>query len=325
MLEKARVERQGKLDQIIYSLALTNPGIREQDELECIAKDLREIYKEHFRHRYSAVFPIIDTVLTSEEYDAEVLSANLCELMSVIESGYESQQARYASLYQPISKLIDHVNLELARLDKQASDKRNTDIVSQNLNGLNDEVSKLQSDTSEISKQLKVATKSEISLRKEAGNATKKLKEATVKLDKATAVAGALQTQMISILSIFAAVIIAFSGGISFLGSALTSVQNVPLYKSVIICTLCGLILFNVVFSLIYLVGKLIGKSIFAECSAFAEKDGVASGERDCTVCQRKCCEVSKLFHRLPYICIVNMIGLAVIGLAIVIFWYYYM
>ncbi|WWU65461.1 hypothetical protein QJR26_03635 [Clostridium baratii] len=83
----------------------------------------------------------------------------------------------------------------------------------------------------------------------------KKLASAQGKLDK-------VQSEFISILSIFSAVVIAFFGGINLLGGALASINDTNKYKLIVIILLIGMIMFNVIFLLLYTISKLIEKPI---------------------------------------------------------------
>ncbi len=66
---------------------------------------------------------------------------------------------------------------------------------------------------------------------------------------------------------------------------------------------LCGLVLFNTIFLLMYLVGKIIGRSIYAECK---NDHCIDCGEGE----KPKCGAVKRLLKRLPYIFWFNILTL---------------
>lgn len=71
-----------------------------------------------------------------------------------------------------------------------------------------------------------------------------------------------LQVDFVAILAIFAAVVIAFSTGSNYLSSALSSINTVSLKPLVAVVSLCGFVLANILFMLMYFIGQLTGKSI---------------------------------------------------------------
>lgn len=73
------------------------------------------------------------------------------------------------------------------------------------------------------------------------------------------------QSEFISILSIFAAVIIAFLGGMSLIGSALNNMDNVSKYRLIFVLLTIGFIMFNVIYMLLYIVSKLVHGKIYME------------------------------------------------------------
>lgn len=69
-----------------------------------------------------------------------------------------------------------------------------------------------------------------------------------------------IKSEFIGILSIFAAVIIGFFGGLNAIGSAFENIDNVSKYRIVFMVTILGLIMFNVIYMLLREVSKLAGK-----------------------------------------------------------------
>lgn len=69
-----------------------------------------------------------------------------------------------------------------------------------------------------------------------------------------------IQSEFIAILSIFAAVIIGFFGGLNVIGSALSNMHNVSIYRLIFIIIILGMIMFNVIYMLLKEVGRLSGK-----------------------------------------------------------------
>lgn len=74
---------------------------------------------------------------------------------------------------------------------------------------------------------------------------------------------------IISIVGIFSAVIIAFFGGINILGSALNNMHFVSKYRLIFVLLIVGFIIFNIIFMLLYSISKLIKKEISSECKKY--------------------------------------------------------
>lgn len=84
--------------------------------------------------------------------------------------------------------------------------------------------------------------------------------EFITKMDKFENRFSEVQSEFIGILSIFSAVIIGFFGGLSIIGSALSNMHNVSIYRITCITIILGIIMFNVIYMLLKEVGKLSGK-----------------------------------------------------------------
>lgn len=102
-----------------------------------------------------------------------------------------------------------------------------------------------------------------------------------------------VQSEFIGILSIFSAVIIGFFGGLSIIGSALSNMSEVSIYRITCITIILGIIMFNVIYMLLKEVGKLAGKD-------------------NCTVPENMSLKESILYNinRHPYVYFYNIISL---------------
>lgn len=93
------------------------------------------------------------------------------------------------------------------------------------------------------------------------------LVEAKKNSDEATDKLKGMQGETVAIISIFSAIILAFSGGLSYLSSAISAVHNSPITKLILTVLVCGFILFNTVFILLYVVARMVDKNIFLNCN----------------------------------------------------------
>lgn len=274
MLPEENRRRQELLNQIILELS---EKMLEETEYELYLNRLDLLYKENFKHQYSDFFPTILKILEEDnDYNIDYLSNNLDALGTHLDEQLMSGDKTYESMNVPFTKLCDHLDLQI----------RQTNYYKRMLEKSSDTRQHLQ-------------------------QAIEKLNDANGRVKEVTKRADTMQTQLISILSIFAAIIITFSGSFTFLGSSATAISNAPYQESVIaVAIICGMFLFNTVFLLMYFVSKLTGRNIYAGCIT-----------PDCTGCVEKCQGFKKITKRMPYILYFN--GIAIVGIVIdLVVWY---
>lgn len=270
MLSEQTRARETKLIALLRELS--NDAI-DDEKCEEITHRFVDIYDGGFRHRYSILHPLLQEIMASSDADqgvSEFLTVNLNTLSAYIENKYiRDGQGEHSKIYWPIYKLCDHINLEMTRINEQRSQE-----------------DRLQDIYSKI------------------GEAQTKLERAKTDAEKARKKVNKAQTDVLAILSVFAAVILAFMGGMTFLGGAMSSISETRVYKFVIACCVCGFIIFNTIFLLLYIVSKIIEKPIYARCKSL-----------DCT-CNNgkpKCCALNRLRKRLPYVFYFNVCTLVLL------------
>lgn len=267
MLSEQTREREAALVNLLKELS---NGAIDECQCEAIAERFKNIYSGGFRHRYSVFHPLLQEIMAcsdAEQGVSEFLTYNLNVISAYIENKYiNNGQSEDTKIYRPIYKLCDHINLEMARINEQRSQE-----------------SRLQDLYSQIRE------------------AQTKLERAKTDAEKARKKVNKAQTDILAILSIFAAVILAFMGGMTFLGGAMSSISETRVYKFVIACCICGFIIFNTIFLLLYIVSKIIEKPIYARCKSL-----------DCT-CDPRCCALNRVRKRLPYVFYFNICTLALL------------
>lgn len=295
MTPEASYENQKKLNAFLIGLA---QSLLENNDIKSKALELKDIYSGEFRHSYSEIFPLVTKVFTDKNYNAEFLINNLALIRGFAEKDYLQTESEFGKKeLVAVIKLCDHINLELARLNY--STKLHSDL--ETTQKVLSESTKRNSEMQEALKQSQEALKSSQAA----------LDESTQKLNDAQNKLANTQGQVVAILSIFAAIVISFAGGISLLGSALSSVANAPILKLLLVVFAAGLILVDAVTALIYTVSRIVGKNIYAKCV-----------REDCT-CEKKgkplCNSLKKLMKRLPFVFWINivLIGLLVITTAL--------
>lgn len=273
MLANERRRRQLELERYIQDLS---KKMLENSEVRNISFQLLEIYRGNFRHSYSGFFPLILKISgNGQQENLDILSENLEKIRVCIEEDYLSGQKDFSAIYDPMNKLCDHINLEIGRWSYYSQNEQKIKYIDSTMTDLNESMS-----------------------------------EATQELQKASKQAASIQTELIAVLSIFAAIVITFSGGFTFLGSVMTSIAGVEYYESIVlVAIICGLVIFNTIFLLMYLVGKITERNIYAKCKT-----------KDCT-CENRCGNLNKIRKRLPYIFYFNLVCMVGIVVNMIIWW----
>jgi len=259
--------RQEKLKQIIYELSEELLG--DDDQIKQFLNRLVLIYQDNFKHQYSDFFPIILKVYEEDnQYNLDYLSNNLDKLGTYLEDKYSKGEDEYKGIYSQFTKLCDHLNLQIAQFTYLLMGKPSDEsiaIASENLQESNEKIEK----------------------------SLMRLDESNKKLDEANKKADTIQTELISILGIFAAIVIAFSGGLTLLGNSVSAIANAPHYESVVLMAIiCGMVMFNTIFLLMFFVSKMTERDILASCEC-----------KKCADCKNtKCKWLNKIIKRLPYV-----------------------
>ena len=276
MQNAERARRQQLLEDCIYEFS---EKLFESDiDARRASLKLLDIYSNNFRHSYSGFFIVILNISNEDnEYNLDFLTENMGLIRKYIENDFESGTKEFQPLYDVIDKLNDHLNLEIGRYNYYS-----------------------MTDNKVRDAEIKMT------------ETTESLKQAYQDLQKASKNAATMQTELIAVLSIFSAIVITFSGGLTFLGSTITAITDAKQYEAVVlIAIICGDIIFNTIFLMMYLVSKITERNIFVKCK-----------NEDCGGCDNgKCGFLKKIQKKLPYIYYFNMLCFLGIGIDLLV-WY---
>lgn len=276
--------RQAKLVETLREMA---SSCMDDMVIRSVAIKLKALYAGGFRHNYSQFFPlIVEFSKDDNEYNLDYLSNNLQAARNLVEQDFVSGEKEFSGLHKPLQKLSDHLNLEIGRYSYYSISEQ----------------------------QVKDLERRNQTLQSELKKTTEELQEATRQLDEAGKKISFVQTELISVLSIFAAIVLTFSGSMSLLGNVFTGIQNTRFFKVTFFVLLCGFILCNTIFLMMYLVGKITGRNIYANCKS-----------KDCTCGQDgapSCSGITRVRKRLPYVFWLNLI-IVLMMVADVIVWYF--
>jgi len=187
--------------------------------MESVSKRFEKIYSNGFRHRYSEIACMIGEITENPSQDnhesLDSLGVNLQVLEEYIRTHIEYDDEVYRGVY----KLRDHVNLEMQRMEKQ--------------NTLSREHVKAEEEI------IRIKTETEAEL--------KTMTEAVKKAE-------GIQLQMVAILGIFAAIVMAFSGGMDMLSGSLSVANDSNIFNVIFIVLLCGILMFNIFAFLMHII-----------------------------------------------------------------------
>lgn len=214
MLIEESERRQNALEQYLREMASSS---MDDEKVRDMAVKLKELYQKDFRHSYSGFFPIIVEIARPDsKMDLEFLSNNIENVRHLVEKDYVDGEKEFKWLYKPLSKLSDHINLEIARYAYYSiNDQKLQDMEAKN--------KMLNADLIKARQELMVASKQ----------------------------AHDLQTQYTTILGIFASVIIGFIGSFTFSTGVLDHVAEANVHQLVLVVLLVGFFFYNMIASLL--------------------------------------------------------------------------
>lgn len=230
-------KRKHEFRKILFELSTFNQGNYEK-----ILKNIYKYYLENKRHRYSHISDflneqsesnneLIDAILYNID-QIEYRLSNEEDLRKLLEKYHKEEfkeydEMDYECLISKLEKLYDHIALEKSRinLSKKNEDRINTHIIE----NLNDSVEKTTRNLENRSDQIQ----------------------------------NNLNTNVISIVGIFSAIIFVFFGGLSNASAIISSLnKKIEICKTMFLLMGIGLVMFNVIFLLLYSISKLTNKNI---------------------------------------------------------------
>ena len=306
-------EKTGELLSLIDALCDVNFA-KEQNYIDGWVSKLNKVYSNEYRHTYSDIFFKIqqimsDTLSNNDASDTEVLEVlgeNLNVLGNRIDelAAQNSDDANYKNTVSGYKKFSDHIRLEIGRYNFIKSRFTGT-AADGNSGKATDKHSTI--DTERILKLERAVD----ATRPIVAQAQKQLDSLDEKLESN-------KISSITTLTIFSAVILAFSGGITFESGIFQGMVASTSYRLVFTIALSGFILFNTIFALLYLVGKMAGKRISTKCKYMVNADDNYNQCQSCGdgYCTKECAEVSiacRIFHKYSYVLAIDAILLYVL------------
>lgn len=229
-----------------------------EELLSSFSNRFQELYGTGYRHRYSEILDILKEIdmnsgcdydsSEEDEYENEseeddydeapkweedhlvILSDNLSYLREHVRKNVD-KYGEYT--FKGLTKLSDHVDIEIHRYRE--------------IRNLEYHLLDTDYDMGSMSDRLK--------------EMSSKLQEANELVEKTAGAANRLQVEMVTILGIFATIVIAFSGGLSMIGDAMSSPSDVSIFERVYVVLLCAIVVFNIIAFLMLTIMRITDKS----------------------------------------------------------------
>lgn len=244
-------ERRDKLINLLFELSQSQDIFREKKKRSSIFLELEQIYyiqgsDEYFRHFYSDILSTLTQIDSDDNQGSlDVLAVN----MQAIKDGYQAVNydgSKLIDISKSIIKLYDHTNLEVARINytKQLNNVTKSDLASTKelLQKQKEEFDNAKSETEMIRN----------TLGEETDKANKRIEDSQKQM----------QNEYVTILGIFAAIVLAFTGGMTFSSSVLNNISKASVYRLSLISFIIGMIFFDLIWVLIDFIRDINGKSI---------------------------------------------------------------
>lgn len=254
--------------------------IIDKSNLEQIAEEIDRYYRENGRHSYSEVSTFVYSI---EDDEIDYLLKNLTDIRTIL-TGKEDEDSKQAA--NKIFKLIDHIQLESARENhiKNAYIEELKEVISINA----------QRDFAKIRNIQITMENKQNENNKDIEEQRKKI---TDEFNKQTTEIDKINSNLISVLGIFGAIIVAFFGGLNLLGSILDNIGSISAYRLAFMAIVCLQGLFNVIFMLLHCISKMINKPLWSNC-------------KDCTSCNGRGNKITCLYTKYPLVIVYNLISI---------------
>lgn len=238
--------RQLKLEKIIRNLS--DSELDSEDEVKAAVYGLMDVYLDRkkkmsgFRHQYSRLSSIIfesggdrnEKVGDWSYFNdrAQVLAVNIDTIWSYIHANIKTilrdvDVETGFKFYDVVGKLHDHINLELLRINYNAISQQEKD----------ESIGLLRSQIDDYGDKLE---KQQMKFKEDIEQSQKQM-----------------QRNYISILGIFAAVVIAFMSGTAFSSSVLQNIDKVGVFRLTFVVLLVGLFMFLMISSLFMFLNRV--------------------------------------------------------------------
>lgn len=241
-MDFAQEERQREeFRSILFDLAESQFSLKDKSDRSKMYQRLERLYyspsgENLYRHFYSDIFIVLTAIQQGDRPGAiDILGQNLAEIRRGYQALNTDQNGNTVDIKDSLKKLYDHVSLDIARINYSDWADRKVE-QKESISQVKAEVASVQA------------------------NIDKAKEDMDAQVDTIRNVVQDTQKNYITILGIFASIVLAFTGGIAFSTSVLENMHLVSAYRAIIVSLVIGLVLINVLYGLFYYISKLIIK-----------------------------------------------------------------
>lgn len=275
-------KKRDELKRILIELAKKQV---EKEEIKVYYQRFENLYwdenpSHRFRHYYYDIFNCLVFIKDDEKtqnMSLEHLNQNIISLFD-----YADSENCEKNIVPSLKKLLDHVSLETARIQYYArvleDSKREGEVqyIASRLNELTDGVKQATKSVDNVIDQANkdvAQTRQDIEHVKQEVDqaitqAKQDVKQAEQNAEKASKKLKNVQKEYIAILSIFASVILAFTGGLSFLGKGVDIIENVDvkIENVTFVLGIGGVLFLNLLFGMFKFISAILDKEFGFKC-----------------------------------------------------------
>lgn len=222
-------------DTIESILDRINEGYLSQGEQEGVLNSLDALFSRGEKRNYTNSYVLVNRLMANPQ-NREDVYRNLTSL-------YDLSFRIELNSREDIRKILDYCKLETLRYISYNQPLDEAKVRSEGMEGR----------INEISDNLNKITKKSEEYEKQSKAIEQSINDST--------------SRSVTILSIFAGVVIAFMGGVSLLSSAFTAIQSeASIYRILFMLTLVGFVIYNIIISLMFMIGRFNGRDVGVRC-----------------------------------------------------------
>lgn len=237
---------------ILFDLSKNQDELKDSKYKNKIYKRFESLYyaeppQKPFRHFYTDIFSVLTQIQQNPTLgDINILGQNLDIIRkNYISENQKTNNEKFSVVSEAIKKLYDHVNLDIARISY--SDGADRKVSGESY------LEEIQGQIESLKAELTKANNTEQKIQENISKTENKINSIENKLNNS-------QKEYITILGIFASIVLAFTTGISFSTSVLNNIAQASIYRITLISLIIGLVLINILFCLFYYINAIVNK-----------------------------------------------------------------
>lgn len=261
------MKKKQTLNDILEKLTKEDSQINEEVVKQYII-DFKEVYSEDkYRHRYSEISAGLQKIL--EQDNGESKTVSLTTNLKIILNQCKSSDVPFL---EKIEKLYDHISLEINRVSY---------INNNILNEVDSKISMYENRVKDIKESINELETIDVNIKRiedelsSISQTQEKVEELKENVEKVDADLKKNNISIITTMSIFSAIVLTFSGSISISNNIISNVNSNNVNIMMLTSFALGLIFFNIIFLLLYIVSKIIGIKICTNLEIYDEIDDV--------------------------------------------------